>query len=155
MAGALGLLCALVLGVVFYGTMVYQLTGSEEEEIARQDLQGKSLALSGCTLLSEKTEQVEMGGEICTVLTRVYAAQDGAQVKAITASPAAYLEALSQEGFAAQLITGFTLYGLDAVYETRGDEGVLAARSGDTVFMLRAQATEQQMYAYGASAVVE
>lgn len=48
-----------------------------------------------------------MGGKTCDVLTRTYRLEGGAQVQAVTASPAAYIERMKEEGWQAQLITGF------------------------------------------------
>ena len=45
--------------------------------------------------------------------------------------------------------------GLDAVCEARGQELALAARDGDCVYFIAAQASEQAMYALGASASLE
>ena len=62
---------------------------------------------------------------------------------------------MSQEGWQPQLITGFMLAGLDAVYATRGDECLLAARDGECVYLLRMAADEQRAYALGVSAMLE
>ncbi len=62
------------------------------------------------------------------------------------------MESLSEERFEPRLITGFMLAGMDAVYETRGDEALLASRDGDFVYLLRARATEQEIYALGVGA---
>ena len=154
-AGLLGLLCALALGFVFYGAMAYQLLDDESGQTAAQAEAGARLALTGAQLLSEETIAGEYGGESCTALVRTYALSGGVRVEAITASPAAYIERLSEEGYAPQLITGFVLAGLDAVYAVRQGECLLCARSGDTIFMLRAPADEQTVYALGAGAVLE
>jgi len=153
-AALLGFACALVLGFVFYGAMAYQLLdGSGEMQKTVQE--GTYLALSGAQLLSEQTVQVEYGGVNCTATVRSYDLGGGAQAEAITAQPAAYIERLSQEGYTPQLITGFVLAGMDAVYALRGSEAALCARSGDTVFMLRAEADEQAVYSLGAGAYLE
>lgn len=155
-AAAVGFLCAAVLGALFYGAMVYQAPDVPESGMAA-DVQeeGGVLALEGGQLLSEQTVEAGYGGQTCTALVRTYRMEDGAQAEAITASPCAYLERLTQEGWTPQLITGFTLAGLDAVYALRGDECLLAARQGDTVYMIRAGADEQAAYALGAGACLE
>ena len=153
-AALLGLACALVRGFVFYGAMAYQLL--DDDGGGRQAAyEGARLALTGAQLVSEQTVAAAYGGENCTVLMCTYALDGGVQVEAITAQPAAYVERLSAEGYTPQLITGFVLAGLDAVYALRGTDALLCARSGDTVFMLRAAADEQTVYSLGAGAVLE
>lgn len=150
----LGLACALVLGAVFYGAMAYQLLDEEKTE-QTDKVSGGRLALSGAALLSEQTKTAEFGGETCSVLVRSYEMPDGARVEAITAQPEAYIERLSAEGYTPQLITGFTLAGMDAVYAVRGEESLLCARAGGQIFMLRAGAGEQSVYALGTGAYLE
>jgi len=152
--GALaGLLCALVLGAVFYGAMAYQLAGEKHDGMARADMQaGALLALPDAQLLSETAQQQAFGGEICSVVTRVYQMENGAQAQTVTASPAAYIERLAVQGYEAQRVTGFVLAGMDAVYSIRGEEGMLSARQGDRIYMLSAPADEQTIYALGAAA---
>ena len=89
------------------------------------------------------------------MLVRRYALENGTQAEAITAQPAAYIERLSEEKWTPQLITGFVLAGMDAVYAVRGEEAMLCAREGDTVYALLSRADEQTLYALGASAAVE
>lgn len=149
-------LCAAVLSALFYGAMVYQAPEAADESAAQTAQQeGVKLALAGGQMLSEQTISVKYGGQTCTALIRTYRLEDGTQAEAITASPSAYLERLTQEGWTPQLITGFTLAGLDAVYALRGEECLLAARQGDAVYMIRAQADEQTAYALGAGACLE
>ncbi len=149
-----GAVCALVLGAVFYGAMAYQLAGGEAAQTGAAQAEG-SLALGDAQLVSEQTLQERHGGQDCTVLVRLYEMEDGTQAEAITAQPAAYIERLSEEKWTAQLITGFVLAGMDAVYAVRGEETMLCARKGDTVYALLARAEEQTLYALGASAAVE
>ena len=152
----MGLLCALVLGGVFYGAMAYQLLGDPQQDAAEQMIGNHvQLVLADAQLISEQTTQQEMGGETCTVTTRLYQTQDGLQVEVVCASPAAYIERLAQENWTPQLITGFMLAGLEAVYSTAGEEGMLSARAGERIFMLRAGADEQTIYALGAGAALE
>ncbi|MGN0773006.1 MAG: hypothetical protein ACI4MP_04370 [Candidatus Ventricola sp.] len=151
-----GAACALVLGAVFYGAMAYQLAGGEaaaQTDAAQAD--GATLAIEGAQLLSEQTQTERRGGEDCTVLVRRYALEDGTQAEAITARPAAYIERLSEEKWTAQLITGFVLAGMEAVCAVRGEDAMLCAREGDTVYALLAQADEQTLYALGAAAGLE
>lgn len=153
----IGLACALVLAAVFYGAMAYQLADGALESaqaIAVQEA-GALLALSDAQLVSEGTRQQEIEDVLCTVTTRTYRTDTGVEAEAVSASPAAYIARLSDEGWTAQLITCFTLAGMDAVYSLRGDEALLAAREGDWVYMLRAEADEQTMYALGAGAYLE
>lgn len=167
----LGLVCALVLSVVFYGAMVYQFpeeTRGDEgeraffpsewpkaEESAGAPFPGALLALDAGTLEDERTEEVRAGGKRCLVVTRRYALPGGGTAEAVSAAPATYLEKLSEERFAPRLITGFTLAGLDAVCETREGEALLAARDGENVYLLRAAADEQELYALGVGARLE
>ena len=171
LAWAIGLLCALTLFVIFYSTMVYQLSGEEggaqrarltsspgplvQGEAAGAQFPGALLALDEGALIEESAQDVYAGGETCRVVTRRYALGDGSYVSAVSAVPAAYLESLSEERFEPQLITGFMLAGMDAVYETRAGESLLAARDGDFVYLLRASVGEQEIYAHGLNARLE
>ena len=153
----LGALCALVLSVVFYGTMVYQLADDTQTSVQRTQsvTAARTLSIEGMTLLEEKKETARMGGAECHIVTRVYAAENGLQATAVSAVPAAYIERLSAEGWQAQLVTGFVLGEEEAVYALRGSEGMLAARSGDAVYMLISAAQEQELYALGSQAKIE
>ena len=152
-AALLGFACALVMCVLFYGAMVYQLAG-EPEDVQEAAVTGL-LALGSGTLLEETTAQQEVGGALCSVTTRVYALADGAQARAITATPAAYLERLTARDVEMQLITGFVIDDLDAVYARSGNMGILAARSGDTVYMIEGPQDQQALYELGALAKTE
>ena len=55
-------------------------------------------------------------------------------------------------GIPARYVTGFVVDGLDAVYARSGDMGLLAAREGDTVYVIEAQLDQQAMYELGALA---
>ena len=100
----------------------------------------------------ESRERVQMGGKLCDVLTRTYLLADGTRAQAITASPAAYIERMQQEGWQAQLVTGFAIGETDAVYARSGENAMLCARDGETVYMIIAQADEQTLYALGVDA---
>ena len=149
-----GAACALVLGAVFYGAMAYQLAGGETAAQAMEESGGR-LMLGSAQLISEQTTLERHGGQDCTVLERRYQLEDGTQAEAITAQPAAYIERLSEEKWTPQLMTGFALAGLDAVYAARGEDVMLCAREGDTVYALLTQADEQTLYALGAAAGLE
>lgn len=150
---AVGLACALLVAGLFYAVMAYQLAGTDGAAAQSEPVSGV-LALGEGEMVSQAQEVVEMGGAPCTVVTRMYALADGTAVEAVTAQPAAYLQRMSQEGWQPQLITGFVLAGLDAVYATRGDECLLAARDGERVYLMRVAGDEQRAYALGASAVL-
>ena len=152
LAALLGVVCALILCALFYGTMVYQLAGESGEDAAPA---GGTLALSAGTLEDESRQNIRMGGKTCDVLTRTYRLEGGAQVQAVTASPAAYIERMKEEGWQAQLITGFAIGPLDAIYAVSGESAMLCAQSGQTVYMILAQADENALYALGADAVFE
>ena len=155
-SGLIGLLCALVLGGVFYGAMAYQLLGGAQSDALQQSARPDALlAIADAQLISEQTAQQEMGGEICTVTTRMYRTQDGLEIEAVSASPAAYIERLSQEEWTPQLVTGYVLAGLEAVCSRRGEACMLSARADDRIYMLRAEADEQTLYALGAGAVLQ
>ena len=145
----LGAACALILCAVFYGTMVYQLAGESGGDAAPA---GGTLALSAGTLEDESRQNIRMGGKTCDVLTRTYRLEGGAQVQAVTASPAAYIERMKQEGWQAQLVTGFAIGETDAVYARSGENAMLCAKDGETVYMIIAQADEQTLYALGVDA---
>ena len=167
LTAVLGFACALVLGALFYGSMVYQHAGERPAEGARltqtpaplgtagAQFPGAALELSEGTLIRETAEDARVGGEVCRVLTRTYQLADGTRAQAVSAAPAIYLEWLPQEGFAPQLITGFVVAGMDAVCEMRGEEMALAARDGDFVYLVLAAVQEQTMYALGAGASLE
>lgn len=175
LTGLVGLICAAILGALFYGTMVYQLAGETDAQAAaraqarvlgtpipleqgvdvRSLFPGALLALGEGTLIEEQAQDARMGGRTCRVITRIYALADGTQARAVSATPAAYLERLSEEGWQPQLITGFVIGELDAVYALRGDECMLAARDGELVYMIEAQTSEQAAYALGAMAYLE
>ena len=151
----LGAACALILCAVFYGTMVYQLADRTDDAQAKRAEPAKTLALGSGEMEGESRERVQMGGKLCDVLTRTYLLADGTRAQAITASPAAYIERMKQEGWQAQLVTGFVLGEEEAIYALRGNEGMLAARNGDAVYMLIAAAQEQELYALGSQAKIE
>lgn len=153
----IGISCALVLGFVFYGAMAYQLadgTSAAVQDVSFKEA-GAQLALADAHLISEQTTQTEYDGQLCSVTTRQYRTDTGIQAQAISASPAAYIARLSQESWTPQLITGFSLAGLDAVYSVRGTQGMLAAREGEWIYMLSAEADDQTLYALGAHAYLE
>ena len=151
LAAFLGLVCAALLAALFYGVMVYQLAGEQKAAI-QQEAAGGVLSLNSGTFVDEAVTEENVGGAVCTVLTRTYALASGTQVRVITASPAAYIERLSSPGVQMELITGFVVDGLDAVYARSGDMGLLAAREGDTVYVIEAQLDQQAMYELGALA---
>lgn len=164
----LGFVCALILGALFYGTMAYQLAGEEGAKertaavspaslepgkSAKELFPGQLLSLDA-QLVEERARDIAYGGETCREVVRVYEVS-GLRVTAVSAAPSAYLARLAAEGFAPQLVTGFSLAGLDAVYERQGETGLLAAQDGGFVYLLLAQADEQTLYALGAGAVLE
>ena len=147
----LGFVCAVVLGAVFYGTMVYQLAG--ESGAQRQNLSGV-LALDAVPEKEETLEEI-FGGEVCSVVKRTYVLDGGLHVQAVTASPAIYFERIAQEGFVPQLVTGFSLAGMDAILQRNGETGLLAAGNGERAYLLIAEADDQTLYALGAGALLE
>ena len=147
----LGFVCAVVLGAVFYGTMVYQLAG--ESGAQRQNLSGV-LALDAVPEKEETLEEI-FGGEVCSVVKRTYVLDGGLHVQAVTASPAIYFERIAQEGFVPQLVTGFSLAGMDAILQRNGETGLLAAGNGERAYLLIAEADDQTLYALGAGAKLE
>lgn len=148
----LGAACALILCAVFYGTMVYQLADRTDGAQAKQAEPAKTLALGSGVMEGESRERVQMGGKLCDVLTRTYLLADGTRAQAVTASPAAYIERMKQEGWQAQLVTGFAIGETDAVYARSGENAMLCAKDGETVYMIIAQADEQTLYALGVDA---
>lgn len=168
----IGLVCALILCCMFYAAMAYQLAGRETQQTDAQPgaaspaplaagqpaaalFPGALMALEQGAPESEHAADVKMGGEVCRVFTRVYTLDSGDQVEAVSAYPAAYLERMAQEGYAPQLISGFVLAGMDAVYALSGDRCALYTRSGDCVYALFAPAGEEAAYALGVSAYLE
>lgn len=156
LAALLGAVCALILCAVFYGTMVYQLAGETKNDAAAQSAQAaRVLALAGGELESETRQTVRMGGESCDVLIRTYLLADGTKAQAVTASPAAYIERMRAESWQTQLVTGFAIVDLDAIYALNGENAMLCAMDGGQVYMIIAAAQEQTMYALGAGAYFE
>ena len=170
LAALLGFVCALALGALFYGTMVYQLAGEDRAapvqtssaDAAGSGAQtggvafpGKLLSLGEGELTGEQAAEEIVEGVRCTVVTRVYTLGDGTQALAVSAAPAVYMARLAELGYAPQLVTGFALAELGAVCEARDGELLLAARDGDCVYFIAAEAPEQTMYALGSSATLE
>ena len=154
-AALLGTACALVLGFVFYGAMAYQLLDEDGAAQSAAQAHGGRLTLSGARLVSEQTVVSEYGAQTCTALVRSYVLANGKKAEAITAKPAAYIERLSEDGYAPQPVTGYVLAGMDAVYARREDEAALCARAGETIFMLCVKADEKEIYSLGAGAYME
>ena len=150
----LGLACALALGAAFFCVMVYQLADGRDEPV-QASAPDALLALADVKLAAEQTVMQQMGGTDCTVTVRTYRTDDGLEIETVSASPAAYAERLSKEKWMAQLVTGFTLAGLDAVYSVRGEERMLSARDGDRIYMLRAAVDEQALYVLGTGTYIE
>ena len=151
--GALvGLACAL--GAAFYGVMAYQLADGQQKNARSVPAAARDalLAVADAELIAEQTGMQQMGAESCSVTVRTYRTGDGLEIEAVSASPAAYAERLSQEKWTAELVTGFTLAGLDAVCSVRGEERMLSARDGERIYMLRAAVDEQALYVLGANA---
>ena len=111
LTGLLGFACALMLGALFYGTMVYQLAG-ERGTVSRtpsraetspaplaQDMTAQALFPGALLALDPATAQetgataqdVSVGGRNCRVVTRSYTLADGSTAHAVSATPAAYL----------------------------------------------------------------
>ena len=173
--GLVGLLCALVLGALFYGTMVYQLAGEEGEQQRAQAhaaatpapiaegtpvealFPGALLALDPAYAqeTGAAAQDVRVGGAVCRVVTRSYTLADGSTARALSATPAAYLERLTGSGVQMQLITGYVLADMDALCVVEGATSILAARDGDFIYMIETEAGDSALYALGASAVLE
>lgn len=167
----LGLACMLALGALFYGVMAHQLAGGEIAPRTQAAQTGGVLKLNTAQLLSEQTQQARCGGQRCTVLERRYALENGGQVTAITASPAAYMERLSEEGWMPEQTTGLVLAGMEAICAVReepdaqgadvrehgetGTQALLCARYGETVYLLIAQGNGQELAALGETAQLE
>lgn len=167
----IGFLCAVVLAALFYGAMAYQMadggeTGAQgmpaatpaplvQGASAAQMFPGPLLALSDGTLEQEVVQDIDVGGTVCRVVTRSYVMESGESAEAVSAYPADYLRVMAQEGYTPQLITGFLVAGLEAVYEIRGEDALLAARDGEYVYMIGSAAQEQAIYALGAGAALE
>ena len=126
LAALLGVVCALILCALFYGTMVYQLAGESGEDAAPA---GGTLALSAGTLEDESRQNIRMGGKTCDVLTRTYRLEGGAQVQAVTASPAAYIGRMKEEGWQAPLITGCAIGPLTRLTPSAGKARCSARRA--------------------------
>ena len=148
----LGFVCALILGVLFYGAMVYQLAGEAKTPEASN---APALLALDAALKSEEKRQETVGGALCNVVIRSYGLEDGTLMQAISAAPDIYLERLTQEGYIPQLVTGYTLAGLDAVCQAKGDMLLLAARRAGNAYLLLGETDEQTLYALGMTARLE
>ena len=148
----LGAACALILCAVFYGTMVYQLADRTDGAQAKQAEPAKTLALGSGEMEGESRERVQMGGKLCDVLTRTYLLADGTRAQANTTRPAGYSERMKQGARKAKLVTGFAIGETDSVYARSGENAMLCAKDGETVYMIIAQADEQTLYALGVDA---
>ena len=148
--------------------MVYQLAGETDAKAAVHTrtpaplepgknagelFPGPLLSLDA-QLIDERAQDVIYGGETCRVVSRTYDV-GGVKATAVSAYPAVSFEKLAAEGFVPQLVTGFSLAGLDAVCERRGEDGLLAAKDGQLAYFLQAQADDQTLYALGAGAFLE
>ena len=163
----------MALAGLFYAAMVYQLAGADstqnaasewtrvtpaplgERMTAAQLYPGALLALDGAQPVSERAQDAEVGGAVCRVITRTYALEGGGEAEIVSAYPAAYLARMAQEGYVPQLMTGFVLAGMDAVYAVSGGGCALYARDGECVYAIFAPTDEQAAYALGASAYLE
>lgn len=145
--------CVLTLFALFYAAMAYL---PPAEDVSGEPASAmRPLCLGEGTLLDERTQQMNVGGVLCTVVTREYRLADGTSALAISASDAAYLERLAREGWQPQRVTGFVLAGMSAVCERREQHALLAARDGNAVYLIEADASEQTIYALGAGASLE
>ena len=54
-----------------------------------------------------------------------------------------------------QLITGFVVGDMEAVYTLSGTRGMLSARDGAYIYMIEAEVDEQTLYALGTAAYLE
>lgn len=173
--GAVGTVCALVLGAIFYGVMAYQSGDEDMIRAARMAGEGQAtpaplaqgadmrslfpgrlMALGAGTLENERAEDVRMGGEVCRVVTRTYRLSDELTCEAVSACPAAYAERMAAEGYAPALVTGFAIAELDAVYAAKEASGMVMARDGGCVYMLLLPADDQTLaYTIAAGAVLE
>jgi len=166
------LCCALALGGMFYAAMAYQLAGGDQKAApsaaaaytpapivqgldAGAMYPGALMALEGMQPVSETAQDERVGETLCRVITRIYETESGVRAEAVSAYPAAYLERMALEGYAPQLITGFTLAGVDAVYALSGENCALYAREGERVYALFMPADEQAAYALGAASYLE
>jgi len=161
-----GLACTAVLGFLFYGIMAYQLSGETAAvheaaaspmplapgQSAQALFPGELLSLGSLQMTGEQARDEVYGGTVCRVITRIYQREDGAQIRAVSAVPDDYVQRFAQEGFVPQLITGFSIGELDAVYALRGDTAALYARRGSCVYVIEAPADEQAVYMLGAQA---
>lgn len=163
-----GLLCALLLGGLFYLTIVWQ-SGAGSVDMRQsaapnttagfaEDVGGlfpaAQLELSDAEPAEFSATDVNVGGKSCRVVTRKYALADGKTAYAVSAWPAAYLEWMAAERYTPQLVTGYVIGELDAVYALRDDSALLCARKGDAVYLLLSDADENELYRLGAAAVI-
>ena len=176
-AGALLLLVfALAGAAVFYGFMVYQ---SVPEEGTDTPVSGTLSGLDPAHLLprtspvpgepvpvillqnlkyiGRQTQNGRVRDQDCTQMTDVYVLDDGRQVRAITAWPPAWLETLAGSGWVPQLITGFSIGTLPAVFYLNGSQSMLIAREDPYVYAIQVtgeDADGQTVYALGVLASV-
>ena len=147
LAALLGVVCALILCALFYGTMVYQLAGERRTARRRSRPSRRRRWRWGAAerWKAKAAERVRMGGKaVRRADADVPAGRTARGRRPMTASPAAYIERMKEEGWQAQLVTGFAIgaAGRD-LRASAGENAMLCAKDGETVYMIIAQADEQ------------
>ncbi|MBQ9010037.1 MAG: hypothetical protein IJ088_12025 [Clostridia bacterium] len=174
--GALILLVVALTGAaVFYGFMVYQ---SAPEEGKETQTPAMASELDPARLLPQTSpvpgepvprvilRNLQYAGQSdvresdpeYTVMSNHYQMQDGRSVHTMTAWPPVWLETLAGTGMVPQLITGFTIGSLPAVYYSNGVQSMLIAREDPYIFAIHVEGEDgdgQTAYALGVMATIE
>ncbi len=108
------------------------------------------LTLAGEAPMGVAAQDLRAGTTSCRVVTLTYARADGSQVRCVSATPAAYLNTLTDAGFAPAAMDGARLRGLDALrLSGGGGSGALVAQDGDVVYLLLGPDDPQALLALG------
>ena len=94
----------------------------------------------------------------CTQVVDSYVLEDGRTVRVITAWPPAWIETLAGSGWVPQLITGFNIGELPAVYYVNGTQSMLIAREDPYIYVIQVEGEDvdgQTVYALGVLASIE
>ena len=125
--------------------MVYQLAAGGRRGGDAAPAGGDAGAGSAGTLEDESRQNIRMGGKtVRRADPDVSAGRTARRCRPMTASPAAYIERMKEEGWQAQLITGFAIGAAGRDLRASAEKTRCSARrSGQTVYMILAQADEQ------------
>ena len=175
-AGALILLVVvLAAAAAFYGFMVYQSASEDGESMAVKSagldpaglfprtspVPGEPVprvVLRNTSYVGQHRGEGKILDQDCTQIVDSYVLEDGRTVRVITAWPPAWIETLAGSGWVPQLITGFNIGELPAVYYVNGTQSMLIAREDPYIYVIQVEGEDvdgQTVYALGVLASIE